>query len=222
VIATLSAAHSKEIWYLMRGTGMVSLVLLTATLVAGVAGVRRWSSDGWPRAVVAYLHRNVALLAVVFLAVHIVSAMLDPYVSIGWLAAVVPFISHWKSLWVGLGALAVDAMLALVVTSLLRSHLRERTWRAVHWVAYSCWPLALAHGFTSGTDSSTGWARAVYVVAIVVVAGAVAWRLLPRRPLVVPASFAAAGPVPTAATPGTSARLTPTSRTPTPRTKAPA
>jgi sulfoxide reductase heme-binding subunit YedZ len=212
MIAALGASHSKEIWYLMRGSGMMSLVLLTATMAAGIAGIRRWSSDGWPRAVVAFLHRNIALLAVVFLAVHIVTAMLDTYVSIGWLAAVVPFTSHWKSLWVGLGTLAVDSMVALVATSLIRGRISHRTWRSVHWVAYACWPLALVHGFGSGTDSSTGWARVVYVACIVAVAAAVAWRLLPRRPQVVPAVFPAptTGPLP---------RPTPLRPTPT---KAPA
>jgi predicted ferric reductase len=177
MIASISASHSKEIWYLMRGTGLVTLVLLTLTLTAGIAGVRRWSTSTWPRATVAFLHRNVALLAVVLLAVHITTAMIDPYVSIGWLPAIVPFVSHWKSVWVGLGALAVDIMLALVVTSLVRAHLGHRVWRTVHWLAYASWPLAVIHGFESGTDSSTGWARAVYVASIVVVAAVVGWRL---------------------------------------------
>jgi sulfoxide reductase heme-binding subunit YedZ len=177
MIAALSASHSTYNWYLMRGTGMVALVLLTLTLTAGIAGVRRWSMDGWPRAVVTFLHRNVALLAVVFLVIHIVSAMLDPYVSIGWLAAVVPFVSHWDSLWVGLGALSLDIMLALVVTSLIRTHLSHRVWQSVHWLAYASWPLAVLHGFESGTDSPDLWARAVYVISIIVVAAATIWRL---------------------------------------------
>jgi sulfoxide reductase heme-binding subunit YedZ len=199
VIASLAATHSKEIWYLMRGTGLVSLLLLTFTLTAGIAGVRRWSTTTWPRAVVAFLHRNLALLAVVLLAVHITTAMIDPYVSIGWLAAVVPFVSHWKSLWVGLGALALDTIIALVVTSLLRPRLGHRLWRTVHWLAYASWPLAVVHGFESGTDSSTIWARTVYIVAILAVAGAVAWRLR-TGPTTVPPDLGA--PLsPSAATP---------------------
>jgi sulfoxide reductase heme-binding subunit YedZ len=182
MIAALTGSQSKEVWYLMRGTGLVSLVLLTFTLAAGIAGVRRWSRPGWPRALVAFLHRNLALLAVVLLAVHITTAIIDPYVSIGWLAAIVPLASHWKSIWVGLGALALDVMIALVVTSLVRAHLSHRVWRTVHWLAYAAWPLAVVHGFESGTDSSTGWARGVYVASIVIVAAALAWRLS-RRPV---------------------------------------
>jgi sulfoxide reductase heme-binding subunit YedZ len=184
VIALISTT-SKDNWYLMRGTGMVALVLLTLTLVAGIAGVRRWSTESWPRSVVTFLHRNVALLAVVFLAIHITTAVIDADVSVGWLAAVVPFASHWKSLWVALGAISVDIMLALVVTSLVRTHLSHRVWRSIHWLAYASWPLAVLHGFESGTDSTTGWARAVYIVSIVGVAAAVVWRLV-RPPSHVP------------------------------------
>jgi len=193
VIAALTATHSKEIWYLMRGTGLVSLVLLTLTLTVGIAGVRRWSAPGWPQAAVTFVHRNVALLAVVLLAVHVTTAVIDPYVSIDWLAAVVPFASHWKTLWVGLGAVALDMMIALVVTSLLRAHLGHRVWRAVHWLAYASWPLAVVHGFASGTDSTTGWARAVYVAAILVVVVALAWRVS-RPPAAVATPFPAAEP----------------------------
>jgi methionine sulfoxide reductase heme-binding subunit len=175
----LAAANSsKDIWYLMRGTGFVTLLLFTLTVVGGIVNVKRYARPGWPRLVTALLHRNVALLSVVFLAIHILTAELDSYVKIGWLAAVVPFTSGWKPMWVGLGALAVDCLLAIVVTSLIRSRLSHRLWRAVHWLAYVSWPLAVAHGFGSGTDSATAWARAIYVLSIGVVALAVGWRLL--------------------------------------------
>ena len=196
MIAAVTGSHSKEIWYLMRGTGLVSLILLTLTLTAGIAGAQRWSARGWSRAAVTFVHRNASLLAVAFLAVHITTAVIDPYVSIGWLAAVVPFVSHWKSVWVGLGAVAVDIMIALVVTSLVRSHLSHRVWRAVHWLAYACWPLAVVHGFESGTDSSTGWAQAVYIASVVAVTAAAGWRL--TRPAAEPVPRPATADLPSA------------------------
>jgi DMSO/TMAO reductase YedYZ heme-binding membrane subunit len=172
--------QSKEMWYLMRGSGLVALILLTLTMVGGVVNVRRFATPRWPRAVIALLHRNVALLSVIFLAVHVATAALDSYVPVGWFATVIPFTSRWDRFWVALGTAAVDLMVALVVTSLLRSRLRHRTWRAVHWLAYACWPLAIVHGFAAGTDSGTGWAQGVYVAALISVAAAMAWRL--RRP----------------------------------------
>jgi DMSO/TMAO reductase YedYZ heme-binding membrane subunit len=193
--------QSKEMWYLMRGSGLVALVLLTLTLVGGIVNVRRFATPRWPRAVMALLHRNIALLSAVFLAVHVATAALDSYVPVGWVAAVIPFASRWDRLWVALGTAAVDLMIALVVTSLLRSRIKHRTWRAVHWVAYAAWPLAMVHGFTAGTDSGRSWAQAVYVGALIAVAAAVAWRLRGRS---VPTAAAQPSPwrsrsVPTAA-----------------------
>lgn len=177
--ATLT--QSKQLWYVMRGSGLVALALLSLTMVAGVVNVRRFATPRWPRVVTALLHRNVALLAVTFLAVHVATAALDSFVSVGWLAAVVPFTSAWNRFWVGLGTAAVDLMIALVVSSLLRARMTHRAWRAVHWLAYAAWPLAMVHGFAAGTDSGTGWARSVYVVSLVAVGAAIGWRVR-RRP----------------------------------------
>jgi predicted ferric reductase len=177
-----SLTQSREVWYAMRGSGLVALILLTVTMVGGVLNVRRFATRRWPRAVIALLHRNMALLAVTFLAVHVATAALDSYVSIGWLAAVIPFTSGWDRFWVGLGTAAVDLVIALVLTSLLRTRMKHRTWRAVHWLAYATWPLAMVHGYAAGSDSGSSWAQAVYVGASIAVAAAVAWRLR-RRPV---------------------------------------
>jgi sulfoxide reductase heme-binding subunit YedZ len=191
--ATLT--QSKDLWYLMRGSGLVALILLTLTLIGGIVNIRRFATPRWPRAVTGLLHRNVALLAVVFLGVHVATAALDSYVAVGWLAAVIPFTSQWDRFWVGLGTAAVDLMVALIVTSLLRARLGYRTWRAVHWLAYAAWPLAMGHGFAAGSDSGTVWAQGVYVVSLLAVAVAIAWRLRRHpvaRPTSIPAPLAAA------------------------------
>jgi sulfoxide reductase heme-binding subunit YedZ len=191
VIAT-TLTQSKEVWYVMRGSGLVALALLTLTMVAGVVNVRRFATPRWPRAVTALLHRNVALLALVFLGVHIVTAALDSFVSVGWVAAVIPFTSQWDRFRVGLGTASVDMMIAMVVTSLLRGRLAHRTWRAVHWLAYASWPLAIVHGFGAGTDSSAAWAQSVYAVCVVAVAAAVGWRLTRRPTASIPTPILAA------------------------------
>jgi sulfoxide reductase heme-binding subunit YedZ len=185
--ATLT--QSKQLWYVMRGSGLVALALLTLTMVAGVVNARRFATPRWPRVVTALLHRNVALLSVTFLAVHVATAALDSFVSVGWLAAIVPFTSAWNRLWVGVGTAAVDLMIALVVSSLLRARMTHRAWRAVHWLAYAAWPLAMVHGFTTGTDSATAWARSVYVASVLAVGAAIGWRLR-RRPALTPVPLA--------------------------------
>ncbi|MGH9064193.1 MAG: ferric reductase-like transmembrane domain-containing protein [Acidimicrobiales bacterium] len=173
----LAVSGPSPLWYLTRGTGLVALVLLTASVVLGILGTSRFARPGWPRFATQGLHRNVSLLVVVFLAVHILTAELDTFAPVGWLAVVVPFLSSYRAIWLGLGTLAFDLILALVLTSLLRARLGHRTWRAVHWLAYLSWPVALAHGLGTGTDSRLGWVVFVTVACIAAVVVAGAWRL---------------------------------------------
>jgi sulfoxide reductase heme-binding subunit YedZ len=169
------------LWLAARGAGIVSLLLFTSVVCLGVLTVVRWQSPSWPRFLSVGLHRNLALLSVVFLALHIVSAVIDPYTSLGFIAAAIPFASSYRPLWVGLGVIAFDLLLALVVSSLLRARLGQRAWRAIHWLAYAAWPLALAHGFGAGSDGSAAWMIAIQVACVAAVGGAVAWRVIAGR-----------------------------------------
>ena len=170
-------ASSPALWYLARGSGLVSLILLTATVVLGVTTSARWATASWPRFVVMGLHRNLSLLTLAFLGVHIASIVVDGYVPIRWLDAVLPFASGYRPLWLGLGAVAFDLLLAVLVTSLLRGRIGQPVWRAVHWLAYACWPVALVHGLGIGSDHRQPWMLLVTSLAIASVAAAGWWRL---------------------------------------------
>lgn len=165
------------LWVLSRATGMVALVLLTVVMVIGILVQRQRRVGTLPRFVVLGLHRNAALLGVAFIAVHIATVVYDPYVSIRWVDAVVPFIGSYRPLWLGLGAVTLDLVLALVVTSLLRHRIPPRAWRAVHWAAYACWPVALAHGVGTGSDLTGGFGLAVAGACTAAVGVAALWRL---------------------------------------------
>ena len=153
------SAHSalSSLWYLTRGTGTVALVLLTLTVALGVANVRRLRTGTVPRFVLADVHRNISLLAIAFVTIHVITAVLDPYAPIRLLDAFVPLASAYRPLWLGLGAVALDLMLALAVTSLLRRRLGHRVWRSTHWLAYASWPVAVVHGLGTGSDAKTHW-----------------------------------------------------------------
>ena len=173
---------SNAVWYLMRATGVVTLILLTGVTALGVATVNRWRPSRLPRFVTAGLHRSLSLLAVVFLVAHIATALADPYALVGLAAVFVPFVAARGPFWIGLGALSLDLVAALVVTSLLRRHVGARAWRAVHWAAYLAWPLALAHSLGIGTDGYTLWLDAVAGSCLAVVLAAVAWRIRAIEP----------------------------------------
>ena len=165
-------------WYLLRASGIVTLLLLTLVVALGVATTNRFRPRGLPLFVTTQVHRNASLLAVVFMAIHVVTTVVDPQASVQLAATVVPFVSRWAPFWVGLGALALDLVAAVVVTSLVRKHLAYRLWRGIHWTAYAAWPLALVHGIGAGSDAGTEWLRAVNVVCIVLVGAALVWRVL--------------------------------------------
>jgi DMSO/TMAO reductase YedYZ heme-binding membrane subunit len=166
------------LWFATRGAGIVSLLLFTAVVVLGILSVLRWQSAGWPRFLTVGLHRNLALLSVAFLAAHVVTAIVDPFTSLGLIAAVIPFASSYRPLGIGLGVIAIDLLLAIVVSSLLRDRIGQRTWRAVHWLAYASWPLALVHGVESGSDASTPWLIALELACVAAVLAAVGWRIV--------------------------------------------
>jgi predicted ferric reductase len=150
-------AHGPGLWYATRATGLVAMLLLTAATALGFLTAGRLVGDRWPRFLVVGLHRNISLLALVFLGLHIATNVLDSYVTISIQDAVVPFLSGYHRFWLGLGVIASDILIALAVTSLLRQRIGHRFWRVVHWAGYLCWPIAMAHGLGIGTDRSKTW-----------------------------------------------------------------
>jgi sulfoxide reductase heme-binding subunit YedZ len=171
---------SDALWYFARGSGVVSLVLLTIVVALGIAARSGRTAFGLPRFAVSLLHRNAALLAVVLLVLHVVSLLLDPYAQLRLFDVVLPFAGNYRPLWQGLGTLGFDLVIALVATSLLRHRLGARVWRAVHWLAYLCWPVALMHGLGTGSDNGTWWLWTVAMICAATVLAAVVWRLTPN------------------------------------------
>jgi len=163
------------LWYLSRATGVVSIVLLTIVLVLGLVTSGRRRPTGESATVVMAVHRWLSLGTSLFLLTHIATAIAETYVSIDLVSAVLPFTSGYEPVWVGLGTLAFDVLLAVVVTSLLRHRLGERTWRRVHVLSYALWPLAIVHGLALGTSGEL-LLRGTTLACAVAGAVALAWR----------------------------------------------
>jgi ferredoxin/DMSO/TMAO reductase YedYZ heme-binding membrane subunit len=160
-----------------EATGVISMVLLSAVVVLGILLDRRVRLPGQPRYAGLSLHRYTSLLAVAFLAVHIIAAVVGPYARVGLAATVIPFTSPYARSWLGLGAIASDLMVAIIVTSLLRRHLSHLTWRTIHWLAYACWPVALAHSLGTGGGMRSGALLDLAIGCASAVVAAAAWRL---------------------------------------------
>lgn len=178
MIATAVLTGSMGLWFVSRASGLVLLALSSVVTALGVATRLGSAPRGWPRFVFAELHRTLALFLVALLVLHVLTAVLDPFVSIGWAATAVPFLSGYRPFAIGLGTLAVDLGGAVLVTSLLRRRLGFRAWRAVHWLAYLAWPAAFVHALTAGTDLAIWWVAAIVWASAATVATAVLARLI--------------------------------------------
>jgi sulfoxide reductase heme-binding subunit YedZ len=165
------------VWYLMRASGAVALLLLTVVSALGIATVARLRPGRVPRFVTLALHRNISLLAVAFLSVHVLTAVIDPDAAVRLVAVVLPVPFGAYGIWLALAALALDLVVALVLTSALRRRISQRAWRGVHYAAYLAWPVALLHGVGMGTDAGSLWMLAIDAVCIAIFTCAVALRL---------------------------------------------
>jgi DMSO/TMAO reductase YedYZ heme-binding membrane subunit len=176
-----SASSGKALWYLTRSTGVVAFLLLTATVVVGVLASVGWTTERWPRFLSQDVHRNLSLFCVGFVGIHVVTTVSDGYVPIGFVDAFIPFLTAYRPLWVGLGAVTFDLLLAVLVTSALRHKIGFASWRFVHWLAYLCWPIALFHALGSGTDASLPLVVLIDVLCTGAVLAVVTWRLITGR-----------------------------------------
>jgi DMSO/TMAO reductase YedYZ heme-binding membrane subunit len=158
----------------------VTLILLSTVVVLGILSTLRVEGASWPRFLTTGLHRNLALMTLVFLSLHIVTAVVDPFTNLGWAAALIPFSSYYRTFWLGLGAIAFELLLAVVITSLVRGMLGQRAWKAIHWIVYAAWPIGVVHGFGTGTDTWSAWMLAITAACVAGVGMAIVLRLTTR------------------------------------------
>ena len=101
---------------------------------------------------------------------------------IRWYDVFVPWGGTYRPIYLAAGAIAVDLLLAVGLTSLARARLSDRAWRVVHLLAYPSWAASVAHTVGIGTDMATPWLRVLVVGCVgVVVAVGVTRLALVRR-----------------------------------------
>jgi Ferric reductase like transmembrane component len=190
VTLPVGALGPSAYWYLTRGSGAVALILLSASTVLGIVDQRRWRSERWPRFALDALHQTASLLAMAFLVVHILTSVLDSFAPISLLDAVVPFAGRYRPIWLGLGTLSFDLLLAVTITSILRRRIGHATWRLVHWLAYASWPVAVVHGLGTGSDVKATWLLVLTIACVAAVLAAVGLRVASALPRLRPVGVA--------------------------------
>ncbi len=171
---------SELLWAAGRASGLIALLLFTVTVLLGILTRSGRPLPGLPRFSVSLIHRNVSLLACVFLVLHVGTLMFDSYARLSLLDVVVPFAGSFKPFWQGLGTVALDLVVAIVATGLLRRRIGQRAFRFVHWFTYAMWPIALLHAIGNGTNGTSRWFLLLSATSAAIVAGAVIWMLSSR------------------------------------------
>jgi DMSO/TMAO reductase YedYZ heme-binding membrane subunit len=176
------ALTSPYLWYTSRATGIVALVLFTAVVALGTLVANRVGGKSVGRFELNEIHRSLSLVAMIFLVIHIVTTVLDTYAPTGWLSAVLPFASHYERLGVAIGAIAFDLMIAVWISSLLKTRVRHQSWRFIHWFSWLAFASAILHAYLTGADTKNGAGLALVVACALVVLAAGVWRFIKRPP----------------------------------------
>lgn len=138
--------------------------------------------DRWPRFALEELHRFAGILVGTFIAIHVVTIAIDSYLRFSVTAILVPFASSYRPLWVALGVVAAELLLALAVTNRLRDRMPYSRWRTIHYANFAVWTAATVHLLGSGTDRSSVWLMTLTALCagVVVTLTAQRARLAPR------------------------------------------
>jgi len=169
-------------WAVARAAGMMAFVLSSASVLAGIALSLKWRSATWPRFVTNEVHRFITLVSLVFIALHGVAVLIDPFIGFTPVEVLVPLAIHYRPLWVALGVVAGYLLLALWISEWLRPRIGYAAWRAFHSLAFAAWGLGLVHGIATGTDTRTWWGLGLYGTSVALVVALLAVRLLPSDP----------------------------------------
>jgi sulfoxide reductase heme-binding subunit YedZ len=181
-------------WVITRAAGYTSFALLTASVALGLLLSSQWRSLRWPRFATTELHRFVTLLTLVFIAIHVAVAVIDQFIRLSLIEVVVPFISHHRPVWSGIGIVTAYLAAAMWLSTLLQRRIGYQWWRRLHFATFAVYAGAVVHSIGSGSDTGSVWSWAIYLASFTLVGGLLALRLSRREQ-------AAPEPAPAAAAP---------------------
>ena len=161
-------------WDIARAGGFTAFGLLTLSVAIGLALTLHWQSPGWPRIINSELHNFVTLLALVFTCIHILAVWIDPFTNFGWNEVFIPFLSHYRPLWMALGIIAFYIGIAVGISTWLRPHIGYKWWRRLHLLTLLLYGLVVVHGIATGSDTRTWWGAAIYAFSVLLV-GVLLW-----------------------------------------------
>jgi sulfoxide reductase heme-binding subunit YedZ len=169
VVVNLERPDTHWFWYLGRAAGISAYLALASSVVWGLL-LSTGVADAWiARARSVDVHRWISAVALGLVAAHGLVLLGDPYVHFDAVDLLVPFVSAYRPLAVGLGVLAVYVVVAVFGSFWLRRRIGQRAWLLVHYVAFPMLGLVTLHGLLAGTDSGSTWMRTTYLVVSAII-----------------------------------------------------
>jgi DMSO/TMAO reductase YedYZ heme-binding membrane subunit len=165
------------LWNIARAGGFTAFALLTLSVAIGLALTLQWQSPRWPRIINSELHNFITLLALIFTGVHILAVWVDPFTSFSWNEVLIPFVSHYRPLWIAFGIIALYMGIAIGISTWLRPYIGYKWWRRLHVLTLLLYMLVVVHGIATGSDTTTWWGISIYLLSVILV-GILLWRRL--------------------------------------------
>ncbi len=165
-------------WYIARAAGLALYLLLWLTVVLGMGIITGLFGRLGGRGFILSLHAFATRLAYGFLALHMLSLLIDQTMPFDLQQMLVPFSSSWHEPWTGLGVISAWLLLLIGGSFSLRRLIGYRAWRVMHALALPLYVIALLHGVGSGSDASSVSVQVMYVATAGTVLFLALFRLL--------------------------------------------
>ena len=165
-------------WDTTRAGGFTAYILLTLSVLLGLALSLRWQPRWFPRLISYELHVWITVLSFIFLGVHIFASWIDPFTRFGLDELLIPFVSHYRPLWMALGIVAMYLSLAVTLSLFVRRQIGYTWWLRLHELSFAVWALSTIHGLATGSDTRTIWGIELYIISAILVCGLLCVRLL--------------------------------------------
>jgi methionine sulfoxide reductase heme-binding subunit len=152
-------------WLVSRASGIVAVTLVSIAVLIGLAMAAKLVPPRRKRGAVA-LHEQVAMTALLAIAVHGGSLLGDGWLRPGVAGITIPFLLHYRPAFTGAGIIAGYLAVLLGPTFYLRRRIGARMWRRLHRVTPVIWALAAVHTLGAGSDAESLWLRGVVLLPV--------------------------------------------------------
>ncbi len=157
------AGKTSAYWYMARAGGLAAYLLLWLSTVWGLVLSTRVTANLIAAPLAYGLHEFLSILAIVFAGLHALVLLGDTYIQFNLVHLIVPFTAPYEPFWTGLGTMTFYLSTALTGSFYLRKLIGQKTWRALHYLTFATFLMALAHGLMAGTDSPLAVLKLVYL-----------------------------------------------------------